>query len=87
MTYRAPLFRSSGETLEIDSDVLSLLSDAQLAQLAMLSLQLGQPVEQLLRTMRPIAEQEGGSTAVSLLGILPHCGLYGCLHSSGTFHT
>lgn len=91
MTYRAPLIRCNTGTLpyknEIDPDVFRLLTVEQLAWFARVSLEYCKPVEELLRSMMPMAEQEGDAETVQLVGLLPSCGLYGCLDSTGRTHT
>lgn len=72
----------------IDPTALDLLTDAQLARLALWSIQLGQSVRDLLAFARFMAEQESETLpTVRLIGKLPHCGLYGCLASDGSCHT
>jgi len=86
MRYSAPLLRSI-DSASIDSDVLQLLSDAQLAKIAIWSIQTGKAVAALLFSARFMAEEEGNSGAVMLCGLLPICGLYGALLSDGSTHT
>ena len=90
--FRQPLLRCStaGPALhqnDIDPDVFQLLTDAQLAWFARVSLEYRKPVSALLSEMRPMAEQEGDADTVQLVGLLPSCGLYGCLDSAGRTHT
>lgn len=72
----------------IDSDAFDLLTDAQLARLAVWSLQCEQTVKSLLTDARFIAEQESDTLpTVRLVGKLPRSGLFGCLSSDGSIHT
>jgi len=92
MTYRAPLIKCDTHTGPHyynfpDPEILRLLTDAQWAWFARVSQEYGIPVDRLMRQMQPIAEQEGDANTVRLLGLLPSCGLYGCLASDGRTHT
>jgi hypothetical protein len=84
MIYRAPLLSATGG---IDSEVFGLLTDAQVARLAVWSINESKPVLELLQSARFMAEQVGDSNRLNLLGTLPHCGLYGCLDPYGHCHT
>ena len=86
MRYRAPLL--SPATGAVDSDLLQLLTDAQLARLTVWSLQLHQPVADLLESARFMAEAvSDDSSQLQLMGELPHCKLFGCLMPDGSCHT
>jgi hypothetical protein len=91
VNYRTPLIRCNTATVpyrnEIDPAVFDLLTDAQLAWLARVSIRHGKSVDSLLHSMQPVAEQEGEANTVRLVGLLPNCGLYGSLDSDGSSHT
>lgn len=82
--YRFPLLRDS----EIDSEIFPLLTDSQVAKLAVWSIQTGKTVSAILAESCFMAEQiSGESHQLRLVGTLPHCGLYGCLDPDGSCHT
>lgn len=85
MTYRAPLLTADNLP---DADLFRLLTDAQVARLAVWSIQTGAPVLRLLQGSRFVAEQVNASShQLSLIGTLPDCGLFGCLMPDGSTHT
>ena len=82
--YRAPLL--DPETKELSNDHYQVMTTAQWWKLAMWSIETGKDVETLLREFNPIAEEESPTT-IRLTGILPICGMPGCLDSDGSVHT
>ena len=84
MLYRAPLLTQDGS---LPSDHLQLLSDKQLAKLALWSLQLNRTVADLLAESRFMLSDDGSGTSVTLEGVLPGCGLYGAMLADGSTHT
>lgn len=84
MTYRAPLMPDG----QLSSELFRLLTDAQVARLAVWSIQTGRDVLDLLRSGRFMAEQVcPDSHQLQLIGTLPDCLLFGCLSPDGTTHT
>ena len=88
--YREPLL--DPDTKELSNDHYSLMTTAQWWKIAMWSLETGKDVKTLLLEFNPIAEEEtattnGRTTAIRLVGVLPNCGLAGCLDSDGSTHT
>lgn len=85
MTYRAPLLDSDGNISDVH---WPLISDAQWRRLARWSVDTGKDVLSILRESRFMIEQDrDDSDDCNLLGMLPNCGLYGCLHHTGSTHT
>jgi hypothetical protein len=79
--YRSPLLRDG----QVDSDLFPLLTDSQVARLAIWSIQTGKPVPEILAESRFMAEQvSADSHQLRLVGTLPHCGLFGSLEPDGT---
>ena len=65
-----------------------LITPRQWERLAKWSLETDRTIADLLSEFNPVIEQENhDSDRCSLRGILPHCGLYGCLASDGSTHT
>ena len=84
--YSAPLINPN--TGEIDSEHGNLLSDEQWAVFAHWSWQQRRSVYELITEMRPMIQQVNeDSTQVYVTGKLPHCGLFGVIHPSGSCHT
>jgi hypothetical protein len=82
--YRSPLLRDG----QVDSEAFQLLTDSQVAKLAIWSIQTGKPVPEILAESRFMAEQvRDDSHQLRLVGTLPHCGLYGSLEPDGSTHT
>jgi hypothetical protein len=82
--YRSPLLRGD----QIDSEIFPLLTDSQVAKLAVWSIQTGKPVPDILAESRFMAEQiRNDSHQLRLVGTLPHCGLYGSLEPDGSSNT
>ena len=84
MIYRAPLL--DPETKTLSNDHYKVMTCAQWWKFAEWSLQTGKNVQTLLEEFNPIAEEESPET-IRLCGILPTCGLPGCLDSDGSVHT
>jgi len=85
MRYRAPLLTPDNLP---DCELFRLLTDSQVARLAVWSIQTDAPVLQLLQSARFMAEQVSEqSHQLQLTGTLPHCGLFGCLMPDGSTHT
>ena len=84
MTYRVSLLSQDGT---MPSDHLQLLSDKQLAKLALWSLQLNRTVADLLAESRFMLSDDGSGASVTLEGVLPSCGLYGAMLADGSTHT
>ncbi len=86
MRYRAPLLNSD-QTLP--SEHLQCLSDAQLRRFAMLSLELNKPVLELMAGLmvEENPHHKDHKNAVNIEGILPNCGLYGCITPDGSLNT
>lgn len=86
MRYRAPLLHPEQQIP--DPELFRLLTDAQMARFSVWSIQTGAPVLDLLQRAGFMAEQiREDSHLVSLQGLLPHCGLHGCLMPDGSCHT
>jgi hypothetical protein len=82
--YRSPLLRDG----KVDSEIFPLLTDSQVAKLAIWSIQTGKPVPEILAESRFMAEQvHPDSHQLRLVGTLPHCGLYGSLEPDGSSNT
>lgn len=82
--YRSPLLRDG----QVDSEIFSLLTDSQVAKLAVWSIQTGKPVPEILESARFMAEQiSDGSHQLRLVGTLPHCSLFGSLEPDGSCNT
>ena len=82
--YRSPLLRDN----QIDSEIFPLLTDSQVAKLAVWSIQTGKTVSDILADSRFMAEQvRDDSHQLRLVGTLPHCGLFGSLEPDGSTHT
>jgi hypothetical protein len=82
--YRSPLLRDN----QVDSEIFPLLTDSQVARLAIWSIQNGKPVTEILAESRFMAEQvRDDSHQLRLVGTLPHCGLFGSLEPDGSTHT
>lgn len=82
--YRSPLLRDG----QVDSDIFPLLTDSQVARLAVWSIQTGKPVPEILESARFMAEQvRDGSHQLRLVGTLPHCSLFGSLEPDGSCNT
>jgi len=84
MPYRAPLLDQDGS---LPSDHLQLLSDKQLAKLALWSPQLNRTVAELLAESRFMLSDDGSGKTATLEGTLPNCGLYGAMLADGSTHT
>ena len=85
MTYRAILLDSDGK---MSQDHWELLSLPQWRRLATWSLDSGKDLMTILQESRFMVEQDSRDPGkVNLFGMLPHCGLYGCLHHDGSTHT
>jgi hypothetical protein len=70
---------------QVDSDLFPLLTDSQVARLAIWSIQTGNTVPDILASARFMAEQiSADSHQLRLVGTLPHCGLFGSLEPDGT---
>jgi hypothetical protein len=82
--YRAPLL--DPETKELSNDHYQVMTTAQWWKLAMWSMETGKDVKTLLREFNPLAEEESPTT-IRLAGIIPTCGMTGCLDSDGSVHT
>ena len=91
MTFRAPLIRCDTTQTpyrnEPDPELLQLLTAEQWRYFAITSNEYGKPVDRLLLDFMPMAEQVGDTNTVRLVGLLPSCGLYGCLDPDGRTHT
>lgn len=82
--YRSPLLRDN----QIDSEIFPLLTDSQVAKLAVWSIQTGKTVSDILADSRFMAEQvRDDSHQLRLVGTLPHCSLFGSLEPDGSTHT
>jgi hypothetical protein len=82
--FRSPLL-SNGQ---VDSDLFPLLTDSQVARLAVWSIQTGKSVPEILESSRFMAEQIcADSHQLRLVGILPHCDLFGSLEPDGSCST
>jgi hypothetical protein len=82
--YRSPLLRDG----QVSSEIFPLLTDSQVARLAIWSIQTGKPVPEILAESRFMAEQiRDDSHQLRLVGTLPHCGLFGSLEPDGSTHT
>jgi hypothetical protein len=82
--YRSPLLRDG----QIDSDLFGLLTDTQVARLAIWSIQTGKSVSDILAESRFMAEQiNADSHQLRLVGTLPHCSLFGSLEPDGSCNT
>jgi hypothetical protein len=82
--YRSPLLRDN----QIDSEIFPLLTDSQVAKLAVWSIQTGKTVSDILADSRFMAEQvHPDSHQLRLVGTLPHCSLFGSLEPDGSTHT
>jgi hypothetical protein len=87
MRFSSLVLQSDGT---VSVPVAELMTDAQWARLAFWSMQTGEPVRELLRSARFVAEAEtlaDDCKTVMLRGTLPNCGLYGGLCSDGSVHT
>jgi len=82
--YRAPLL--DPETKGLSNDHYRVMTTAQWWKLAMWSMETGKDVGTLLREFNPMAEEET-HTAIRLIGVIPTCGMPGCLDSDGSVHT
>jgi hypothetical protein len=83
-TYRAPLLEADG-TL---GDHFKVLTYQQFAKFAMWSLQLNRPVLDLMSGLMVESMRDPEDpNAVCIEGVLPHCGLYGCMLPDGSTHT
>jgi hypothetical protein len=82
--YRSPLLRNG----QVDSEAFQLLTDSQVAKLAVWSIQKASTVSDILAESRFMAEQvHPDSHQLRLVGTLPHCGLFGSLEPDGSTHT
>ena len=82
--YRSPLLRNG----QVDSEAFQLLTDSQVAKLAVWSIQTGKTVSDILADSRFMAEQvHPDSHQLRLVGTLPHCSLFGSLEPDGSTHT
>jgi hypothetical protein len=82
--YRSPLLRDG----QIDNELFRLLTDSQVARLAVWSIQTSKTVSDLLAESRFMAEQiNADSHHVRLVGTLPHCSLFGSLEPDGSCNT
>jgi phosphoribosylaminoimidazole-succinocarboxamide synthase len=82
--YQEPLL--DPDTKELSNDHYSLMTTAQWWKIAMWSMETGKDVKTLLLEFNPTAEEETATT-IRLVGVLPNCGLAGCLDSDGSTHT
>ena len=84
MLFRSPLLIDG----QVDSQVFGLLTDSQVARLACWSIQTGKSVPDILSESKFVAEQvHQDSHQLKLVGILPHCSLYGSLEPDGSCNT
>lgn len=82
--YRSPLLRDG----QINDELFRLLTDSQVARLAIWSIQTGKSVSDLLAESRFMAEQiNTDSHQLRLVGTLPHCSLFGSLEPDGSCNT
>lgn len=77
---KAPMTRDEQNSLQAKFDCLT---DPQKDRLVLWSIQYDQSLRDILRTLRP---DYFGDSYAGLVGMLP-CGLYGCLHPTGSVHT
>lgn len=88
MLFRAPLAICNNDEVVVDSDVFSLLTDAQISKLFCWALNSDVTVKEMLGQAKFIAEQVNEkSEEVFLFGVLPNCKLYGCVSPDGSSHT
>ena len=87
MRYRAPLLQSDG-TL---GDHYQVLTHNQLAKFAVWSLETGKSVSELMVGLMVeddvLGNHHNGTYNVIIEGILPNCGLHGCMLPDGSTHT
>ena len=86
MKYSAPLLEPDG-TL---GDHYKVLTTAQRAKLFDWSLQTNKPVLELMQGLMVEESEDNSHTGayhVVIEGILPTCGLYGCMLPDGSTHT
>jgi hypothetical protein len=87
MRFRSPLLTTDFHH-PINQEVFDLLTDAQLAKLAVWSVRTGKDVTLLIRQAGFMVEQiSEDSNECRMLGLLPHCGLFGSLEPDGSTHT
>jgi hypothetical protein len=82
--YRSPLLRDG----QINDELFRLLTDSQVARLAVWSILTGKAVYTILAESRFMAEQiNADSHHLRLVGTLPHCSLFGSLEPDGSCNT
>ena len=88
MRYRAPLLESDGI---LSNDHFKVLTYQQLAKFSMWSIQTGKSVIELMQGLMLEEDVQGnhhnGTHSVIIEGILPNCGLRGCMLPDGSTHT
>ena len=89
MRYRAPLLDQNNQL----GDHFKVLTYQQLAKFSMWSIQLNKPVLELMEGLmveemdRQYQDFTGDFNSVIIEGVLPSCGLVGCMLPDGSTHT